>query len=209
MNNFGMIKLSERLHISIFSLFALMFFFAGQGAIYAAVFVASAGLHEASHMFFLNRYGAKILCVTLYPFGIDINADTGRLSYKKELICTLAGCLANAFFAMISGAFLFLFPSPQLLFFTLCNIFLCTVNLIPLSFFDGGKALRLALYDNLDIDKAFYIYKLLEIISAVIFLCFSFFIMAGSDFNLSVICVVAYASFSTLALYIKTPCRKP
>lgn len=207
MNGFGMIRVSERLRISIFTLFALTFFILGQGFVYSALLLISAAIHEASHLIFLHRYGAKILCVTLYPFGIDINADTSRLSYKKELICTLAGCLANAFFAMVSGAFLLLFPSPQLLFFVLCNVFLCTVNLIPLSFFDGGKALRLVLYDNLDIDKAFYVYKSLEIISAVIFLCFSFFIMAGSDFNLSVICVMIYASLSTFAAYIKTPCR--
>lgn len=209
MNNFGMIKLSERLRVSIFSLFALMFFFAGQGTIYAALFIASAALHEASHIFFLHRYGVHINSITIFPFGIDINADTSRLSYKKELICTLAGCFANALFVIVSGAFLFIFPSPPLLFFAICNIFLCTVNLIPLSFFDGGKALRLIIYDNFDIDKAFYIHKALDITSAAAFFCFSFFIMAGSDFNLSVICVMIYASLSTFALYIKIPCRDP
>ena len=83
------------------------------------------------------------------------------------------------------------------------------MNLIPLSFFDGGKAIRLILYDCLDIDRAFYIHKGLDIFSALIFICFSVFLMAGSSFNLSVICVVVYASLSTFALYIKIPCRKP
>lgn len=208
MNSFGMIKISESLRISIFSLFALLFLFAGQGATYAAIFIASVTLHEASHIYFLYRYSAKFLCVTIYPFGIDINADTSRLSYKKELICTLAGCLSNALSFIVSCTFMFLFPSPVLLFFMLCNVFLCAVNLIPLSFFDGGKALRLIIYDNFDIDTAFYTHKALDIASAVAFLCFSFFIMAGSDFNLSVVCVVIYASLSTFALYMKNPCRE-
>ncbi|MBQ8759541.1 MAG: hypothetical protein IJZ20_07595 [Clostridia bacterium] len=209
MNSFGMIRVSEKLHISIFSFFALLFFFSGQGFAYSLLFLTSALLHEASHLLFLHRYGAKIRSVTLYPFGVDICADTSRLSYKKELICTLAGCLANAFLAATSCLALYFYPSVHLLFFMLCNTFLGVFNLIPLSFFDGGKALRLIIYDRFDIDRAFYIHKALDIASAVTFLCFSFFIMAGSDFNLSVICVVIYASLSTFALYIKIPCRKP
>lgn len=209
MNNFGMIKASEKLQISIFSLFALIFFFMGQGSVYSSLVLASAVLHEASHLFFLYRYGAKILGVTIYLFGVDINADTSRLSYKKELTCTLAGCLSNAALALVSGVFLHFFPCEKLLFFMLCNIFLCIINLIPLSFFDGGRAIRLILYDCLDIDRAFYIHKFLDGFSALIFLCFSLFITVGSDFNLSVICVVIYASLSTLASYIKIPCHKP
>lgn len=207
--NFGIIKVSEKIYVSVFSFFALIFFCMGQGFIYSFLFLISAALHEASHLFFLLRYGAKIDKITIFPFGIDMNADTRLLSYKKELICTLAGCLANLLTFAASGFAMCFFSSPRLLFFMICNIFLCALNLIPLSFFDGGKALRLIIYDSLDIDKAFYVHKLLDIVSAIIFLCFSLFIMAGSDFNLSVICVVIYASLSTFALYIKNPCRKP
>lgn len=211
MNNncFGIIKASEKLYISVFFFAALVLFFLAQGFTYSLILVFCALLHEASHLFFLYRYGAKIDRVTLYPFGVDICADTGRLSYRKEIVCTLAGSISNLVFAIVSSFVMYFYPTPYLLFFIMCNIFLGAFNLIPLSFFDGGKALRLFLYDRLDIDRAFYIHKALDVFSALIFLCFSLFVMAGSDFNLSVICVVAYASVSTLALYIKTPCRKP
>ena len=204
MNSPYMIKVSEKLQVSIFSVFALLFFFAGQGGVYSSLLLISAALHEAAHLFFLRRYGAEILSVSVYPFGIDISADTRRLSYKKELICTLAGCLANAAFAAISGLVFKALPSSELLFFMLCNGFLCIINLIPLSFFDGGRALRLLLYDNLDIDRAFYIHKVLDIASAVVFLYFSFVIIIGSHFNFSVCAVLIYASLSTLILYKKS-----
>lgn len=210
MNNklFGMIKLSENVYVSIFSFFALVFFVSGQGMVYSGTFLLCILLHELSHILFLHIYKAEITRVSFYPFGIDICADTSRISYKKELICTLAGSISNLLFAAAGCVFLKVFPSPPLLFFMLCNLFLGSINLIPLSFFDGGRAIRLILYDCLDIDRAFYLQRLIDVFSSLIFLSFSFFIMESSGFNLSVVCVIIYAAISTLALYIKIPCRK-
>ncbi len=197
--SFGMLKLSDKIYVSIFSFAALAFFFVSQGFVYSLMFFLSAMLHEFSHLLFLSLYGAKITRITVFPFGIDIAADTRLLSYKKELVCTLAGSLANLIFASFGCLLLHFFASPPLLFFVLCNVFLGGVNLIPLSFFDGGKALRLILYDCLEIDKAFYIHKGLDIFSSLLFLCFSLFIIAGSDFNLSVCAMIVYAAISTFA----------
>jgi Zn-dependent protease len=177
-----------------------LFFAFGQGLIYSAIFLSAAVLHEISHLFFLTRFEARIKKVSVYPFGIDIRADTSRLSYKKEIICTLAGSAANLFFALFGAVLLCRFQHEYLLFFVMCNIFLGSINLIPLSFFDGGKALRLMLYDRLDIDRAFYVYRFLDMFSALLFLAFSFFVMFFSDFNFSVCTVILYASVSTLAL---------
>lgn len=199
----GLIRVTDKLYISIFSVFALLFIIQGQGLVYSSVFISSAAIHEASHLFFLLRYRAEIQRITVFPFGIDIATETLHLSYKKEIICTLAGSFANIASAFLGCILLKLFPSPVLLFFILCNLFLGFMNLIPLSFFDGGKAIRLFIYDRLDIDKAFYVCKSIDVISAFIFLGFSLFVISGSDFNLSVICVMIYASISTLALYKK------
>ncbi len=204
-NLFGTVRVSERLYVSIFFPIALFLFLCGQGFVYSLLFIASAFVHEMSHLFFLYRYGAQINRVSLYPFGVDICADTRRLSYKKEIVCTLAGSISNLVLAAVSVLFMHLCPSPLLLFFTMCNLSLGILNLIPLSFFDGGKALRLILYDSLDIDKAFYVHKFLDIVSALIFSCFALFIAAGSDFNLSVCAIIIYAAISTFALYRKTP----
>ena len=196
----AMIKISDKISISVFSFAALFLFFYSQGFTYALILLASAALHEFAHLFFLCRFGTEITSISVFPFGIDIRADTSLLSYKKELICTLAGSFSNLIFAFFSYLLLLLSPSPVLMFFALSNLFLGLINLIPLSFFDGGKAIRLILYDNFDIDTAFYLHKATDILASAIFLFLCLFAAAGSDFNISVCAVICYASVSTLAL---------
>ena len=197
----GLMRISEKISVSIFSFAALFMFFCSQGLLYASVFLFAALLHELSHIYFLNRFGAEIKCICIFPFGVDINADTSRISYKKELICTLAGSFSNLAFAFLSFLVLYIFPSPALLFFTLSNLFLGIMNLLPLSFFDGGKAIRLVFYDTFDIDTAFFLYRTADILSAVLFLYLCTFAVVGSHFNFSVCAVICYASVSTLALW--------
>jgi membrane-associated protease RseP (regulator of RpoE activity) len=111
----------------------------------------------------------------------------------------LAGSFSNLLFAIFGGLILSVSPSPPLLFFVICNIFLGTLNLIPMSFFDGGKALRLLIYDSIHPDKAFYFYRFLDILSAFIFVAFSIFLIFISNFNISVCAVMLYAAISTLS----------
>ena len=207
LSSFGIIKVTRKISVSIFAFVSLFLFFCSQGILYSLIFTTCAILHECSHLYFLKHYGASLNSITIYPFGVDINADTSRLSYKKELVCTLSGSLANLIFALFAYVLFVLLPSPEVLFFILCNLFLGLINLIPLSFFDGGKALRLLVYDIFEIDKAFYVHKSLDIISALIFVFFCFYAIVSSDFNFSVCAVIIYAAISTLAIYGKNPCR--
>ena len=207
-DRFGTLKVSDKVYISVFSFAAVFLFLLCQTPMYTLLFLLPAFLHELSHLIFLSVFGAKIKRITIFPFGVDILADTSLLSYKKELICTLSGSLANLSISAVCCLLLNISPSPELLFFAVTNAFLGTMNLIPLSFFDGGKALRLVLYDLLEIDSAFYIYRFLDMFSALIFLGFSLFVMLFSDLNFSVCAIILYASISTFALYIKNPCRE-
>lgn len=202
----GIIRLAPRLYVSVFSFFALAFFIMGQGVFYSAVFLSAILIHELSHIYFLRLFKAKIDKITIFPFGIDIFAKTLHLSYKKELICTLAGSFANI---CVSIPSFFIFGSvrhPLILFFALCNLFLGIMNLLPLSFFDGGKAARLIIYDIFDIDKAYMIYRCFETFSGIFFLAVSAFIIKSSMFNFSVVLLVVYAS--AVSLFKNTRKRK-
>lgn len=168
--------------------------------LYSFLFLLCVTLHEFAHLFLLYRSGAKIIRITVFPFGIDIYADTSRISYKKELICTLAGSIANMVFAAIGLIILFTFPSPPTLFFVLCNLFLGFMNLIPLSFFDGGRALRLFLYDTLDIDTAFRAAFFCDLFFSVVSLFVCIYLISFSGFNLSVIMIAVYAFTSIICL---------
>ena len=204
----GMIRLSANVYVSIFSFFALFFFVISQGVSYSAVFISAILMHESAHICFLCLFKAQIRRVTVFPFGIDIYADTFCLSYKKELICTLAGSLAN-FLAGVIACCLFTFiKRPLILFFILCSFFLGAMNLIPLSFFDGGKAVQLIVYDAFDIDTAYGIYRCFEIASGIFFLAVSLFLIKASLFNASVILVVIYASAASLFWNTRKPVAK-
>ena len=196
----GIIKISEKVYISIFSLVSSILFVSSQGLVSSLIFASAVVIHELSHLFFLYRFNAKTEKITLYPFGIDICADTSRISYKKELIITLAGSVANILSALFAIIILRKTPSPNLLFFIICNLFLGILNLIPLPCFDGGKAVRLILYDNLEIDRAFYAARFCNMLSsaAVLFACF--FLICFSHFNISVIMLSVYACVSLFYL---------
>ena len=195
----GIIRFSEKIFVSIFSFIALAFFVITQGFVYSAVFLCAITVHELSHIVCLNRFGAVINRITVSPCGIDIVCYTSRISYKKELLCTLSGSFANIFCALSGCLVLAFVRTPEILFFVLCNAFLGIMNLIPISFLDGGKALRLIIYDCLDIDKAFFIHKSLDIFSSVILVIICLFLILCSKYNPSVISILLYAAVSSAA----------
>lgn len=196
----GMIRVSEKVYISIFSVISAFLFVLSQGLVSSLIFASAVVIHELSHLFFLYRFNAKTERITLYPFGIDIRADTSRISYKKELIVTLAGGIANILSALFAIIILHKTPSQSLLFFIICNLFIGILNLIPLPCFDGGKAVRLILYDNLEIDKAFYTARFCDMLSSAIVILSCLFLIRFSNFNISVIMISVYACVSLFYL---------
>lgn len=206
-NNFlksGYICFFNKVYVSVFSFVSIFFFVLGQNPVFVLIFILSAILHEVAHIIFMKANRVRIKRVFIFPLGCDIVCDTGRLSYKRELIITLSGSFANLLFFTLSFFILKLYPSRLLLFFAVCNLFLGVINLIPLSFFDGGKALRLILYDCLEIDRAFYLHFSFDIFASVIFFVFSLFLILYSDFNFSVSLVTLYASLSVIFGAIKS-----
>ena len=188
-----MVKISAKTYISVFSPFAVFLFILSQGLFSSLMFFSAILVHELSHILCLFGLGATIKKVSVYPFGIDINADTRRLSYKKELVVALSGSAANLLFALLGSAIFNHIPRPGLLFFILCHLSLGLFNLLPITLFDGGKALRLILYDRLEIDTAFRAAFLCDLIFSVTLLCLCSHFVILSGFNLSVIMVAIYA----------------
>lgn len=97
---------------------------------------AAAAVHEAGHVLALRLCGARILGIRPEPCGLVLDADLSRLSYAQELLCVLAGpiadlvpalVLARAGWTMTAGA---------------CLV-LCLYALLPIPPLDGGRALIL------------------------------------------------------------------
>lgn len=97
-------------------------------------------LHESGHVFafFLTSSGAPRL--EGRAFGLLL-MPSRPLSYKKELVISLFGPLFNLLFA----AFLFILSRPFFkegeLLFIFINLCVGASNLLPVSFFDGGRIL--------------------------------------------------------------------
>lgn len=193
-----MICVSGKLSISVFAFIAAIFFALSQGLFCSFVFFGAIFIHELSHIFFILRFGGRIEKITVYPFGIDILADTHLLSYKKEIVIALSGSCANLLCALFGCIVFRTFPNPNLLFFILCHLSLGLFNLIPLSFFDGGRALRLFLFDVFELDTAFCLQRVFDIVFSLFFLSVCLTAVLYSNINLSVFMLAVYACLTVL-----------
>lgn len=132
-------------------------------------------VHETVHLAVLYFSGIKKAQIRLYPAGIKICCENlNLLSYKK----TVFSALSAPFFNIISGAVFFLLHKyTGAEFFYPCagvNFLLGAINLLPLSFLDGGRALEALLSVKAGQEKVQKIMKTLALWSLV-FLCLLFF----------------------------------
>lgn len=108
----------------------------GAGPALPAVLLAAL-CHELGHLLALRLAGAKVERLRLNAFGAEIRADTRRLSYPREIACTLAGPVVNLalalFLARTAGWYV---PAGS-------SLLLGCFNLLPVPALDGGRALHL------------------------------------------------------------------
>lgn len=108
----------------------------GAGPALPAVLLAAL-CHELGHLLALRLAGAKVERLRLNAFGAEICADTRRLSYPREIACTLAGPAVNLalalFLARTAGWYV---PAGS-------SLLLGCFNLLPVPALDGGRVLHL------------------------------------------------------------------
>lgn len=111
---------------------------------YSLIFLISALIHEAGHIFFLKLYKIKKPELILGLLGAELRADLSRLSYREEIAVYLGGAGANlAVCAACIGALHIRF-SDEVFFFFFSNFFYALLNLMPVKTLDGGRALECA-----------------------------------------------------------------
>ncbi len=111
-------------------------------------------VHEAVHLVLLYYSGIKAAEIKLYPAGIKICCEgMNMLSYRKTVLAALSAPVFN----LISGAvFFFLYSrTGNEVIYACCmiNLILGSINLLPLSFLDGGRTLCAVLSVKLSDDR--------------------------------------------------------
>ena len=108
----------------------------GAGPALPPVLLAAA-CHELGHLAALRLAGARVERLRLNAFGAEIRADTRRLSYPREIACTLAGPAVNLALALLLARLTGHFTAAG------SNLVLGCFNLLPIPALDGGRALHL------------------------------------------------------------------
>lgn len=188
---------TKRLKISIsfaFSVFLALAANIAEGRTYLLTLLFSF-LHELTHIFFLFLYGVKKAELHFSPGGIKMTCvDLEALSYRKTVICSLSAPAVN----ILTGAVFFIlgriYPSELMLTASYINLIIGTVNLLPLSFLDGGRGLNAALLRFLTPDKVYRISDVLSVFT-LIFLASVFFIfLLMKKFHLFLLIFFAYCT---------------
>lgn len=140
----------------------------------------SAASHEIIHLLFLFICGVRNISVDILPGGIRIKSgEAQQLNYKKTILCTLCAPVFNLITAGICYIVNRKINNELLTEVAVINLVLGAVNLLPLSFLDGGRAFRCVISEKRDEDATEIITKRAEIICLaltglpVIYLCFS------------------------------------
>lgn len=110
----------------------------GAGEVLPLVLLAAV-CHELGHLAALRLVGGRVERLRLTARGAELWADTRRLSYGRELLCTLAGPGVN----LISAFLLARLSGDYLL--AGADLLQGAYNLLPLPELDGGRALYLVI----------------------------------------------------------------
>ena len=141
----------------------------------------SALFHEAVHLSALYFSGSKTASLNFsFGGGRLICPAFSYLSFDKTVFCTLSAPLGNIFTGVLCYCLNALTEKNVFLEISAVNIFLGTVNLFPLPFLDGGRALFAFLGKYLDMTAVRKISSAVGILSLILlFLVFFFLFLSG------------------------------
>ena len=188
-----MIRLFKgRVCISVFALMLVMIILFSVDAVFFIIAIAGAALHETAHLITMKMCGAKIIRISVYPFGADIKADTIGLSYKEEIAVALSGPLISLLASAAAFLFLYFGTYIYVLAFAVSNFLFFAINILPVRGLDGGRALFSALMMKLDITDAYRVYDYISTFTFGILCLLALFLLWLSGYNLSLLFICCY-----------------
>ncbi len=135
-----------RLTVSFGFLFLVGIYSAGNDDITLCCLLFSL-IHELAHVSSMLLVGTRVSGIDFYGGGIRILAeDISELSKPCRMLIYLSGCLMN----LVLFTALYLLGYDQLAY---INLIILLFNIMPVSYFDGGRAAALLLGENSPVAK--------------------------------------------------------
>ena len=180
--------------ISVFSAFLFLSFLCVR---FSSAKVASALaviLHEAGHIVALRAAGGRVVRITVFPFGADMETEGGQNTVRGEFFSVLGGILANLLTAVLSFCCLRFFPGYGGFFreLALCSLLYAVLNALPVKTLDGGRLLHLLLLQKNGVGLSF---RAERAISFVFLFCLWFvgvYLLFYTAFNVSLFLMCVY-----------------
>lgn len=156
--------------------------------------ILSAFIHEISHIISFIVLGKTPKKLSFEVTGILLEKDNICMSLKEELIVLLSGSFVNLiifFIIFISGT-----KNKSLNIFAVSNLILGIMNLLPLNAFDGGKIINLILSLFINVNFAYTICKIVQIIITCIFFIIYIYLVINYSFNFSLLIMFIYLFYT-------------
>ena len=154
-----------------------------------AALAVSAVLHECGHLTAAALLGRAPREITVLPIGISIDYGAAG-SYRDICLAALAGPFLN----LLTAAMACVLPlsSDFAAYAVAFSLSLAAMNLIPLSFFDGGSALRCVIAVRFGMNAADTVARLLDTLVLGFFFLIAVYIFFYSAENASLLILCAY-----------------
>ena len=108
--------------------------------------IFSAILHELTHLSLMALFGCRFPAVEIVPGGVRIMApEFEGLNYRRSFVCLVSAPLVNLLAGIVLYCVDTAVPSDFIRKLSLANLVLGGINLLPMSFLDGGRALAVLL----------------------------------------------------------------
>ncbi len=150
----------------------------------------SALVHELGHIFTLKLFGIRLKMIVLSLFGGTLVLDKKLISYGKEAIVAVSGCLVNIVFSIVFFAIIQRGFSSDVFFLLLSNTFYGIFNLLPISSLDGGAALKALLLRKKELYDAEKLASRISRVTLFALGVISLYLVSVSAFNVSLFMLV-------------------
>ena len=171
----------------------IVFLLLGKTTTVFTVFICGM-LHEMGHICAYSLCGLPKADIRLTAYGIsaDFKRRTG-ISYKKEIICLLAGGLMNLITAPVFLIIYKLLPATDgAMDLCVCSLVFSILNLLPIYPLDGGRVIFSILATSTSLYNAKKITASLSVFFLVQLTAFAIYTVWVTGFNVSLLLICIY-----------------